>query len=491
MSDNRPARRNSPEFKVKPQMSNLVAEEQLCSALMADIGTYGEIQSLVSSKEFDHVKPRAIMEAAEECMNAATARATTRANIAERLQAKGLLDTVVTVDYLQKLDDAGFDYVIKEARNNANLIRAHAQRRNLAKRYRNAAEQIETEPDRYIQIVGDVAQETTAEISNTNEEYDPTPAEWYDQRTENDVVKPGAPSYLHRFNEWNLGILPATETAINGPPKDGRKTTLVANILLRPLIEKIPIIWVTVDGQKQNVFDRFAAMLSVYWLVLRNQEDPEKYPRYISHKGEDAFDQWEIKIRGVSKMWRSDQQNKAVEWARKVVLDSKLRVYDVKAGILELPRILSYLQRDATITFRDDEYRAFVLDYVQEIEAGSDGSKGWQHSDFEQVMKRCSAATKIHGLTSFYISQPNEASLQGKGGKSSGAKGGGKLLQVVDTWLTTEYDNENEPNKLGLVQQRARYGGFAREDYEIHPPSGLILNPNAGQKVRVYQPEGY
>lgn len=488
-SDTRPAQKKT-EYKVKSEMFNLPAEEEWCSAVMGDpTGTWGATQSLVKPSEFLNERTRMIAESAEECMTVTPPKATSRANIAERLQMRGLLDDLM-IKYLLKLHDNAFPTTIQDAQNNARKIRTHAERRTVVGKYRAAINEIESNPESYIKIVGETITATSDIIAHADDEYDPTSKAWYEQRSENDIVTPGAPSYLYRFNEWNLGILPATETAIHGPPKDGRKTTLVANILLKPLIDRVPITWITVDGQKDNVFDRFAAMLSVFWLFTQNEKDEEKCPRYIRHNNQDHYDQWEIKIRGVSKMWRSKQQNEAVEWARKTIFESNLHVYDVKSGILELPRILGYVQKDATMTFRDEPYRAFVVDYVQEIEAGGDSKSGWQHNDFEQVMKRCSAATKIYGLTSFYVSQPNEASLQGKGGKSSGAKGGGKLLQVVDTWLETEYDNENAPNKLGLIQKRARYGGFAREEYELHAPSGLILNPNAGKPIK-YTPEGY
>ncbi len=189
-------------------------------------------------------------------------------------------------------------------------------------------------------------------------------------------------------------------------------------------------------------------------------------------------------------MLRTPAQNIAVEWARRKIYESKLRVYDVKAGIIELPRIQSYLHQNISIHSRNAPHHAFVLDYVQEIEAGeTDKKNGWQNSDYEKVLKQLGVVNNRYGLTSFLISQPNESYLQGKAGKSSGSKGGNKLLQLCDLWLETEYDNENAPEDLGLVAKRGRYVGYAKEMYKMVPASGLIINPNEGM---AYKPiEGY
>ena len=475
-------RQRKTEYKVAPttpQPSNMIAEEQWCSAVLADVSAYGATRDIVTPDDFYHPKPRAIAEAAAECIASNPVREPTRANIAERLLAKGLLDTAVKADYLQKLDDGGYPSIVTAAVENATTIRQHAQRREIIKTLRIVAEEIETTPDSLDAGVSSITDILNKVMTRSQRERDPSILAWLDE--EDGDPPAGKPTPLDWINGKAFGFGASMVHSITAPPKR-RKTTLMRNLVLDALIDGTPVSWFTVDGTYKDANRALLAMLATR--IMKEKNVPVV--------------QWTLSDRGLPQRMRTKEQHDAIEMARDLIrtaqANKSFRMYYSGDGFTALSRLQSLMQRDITMYHRDrgDKASVMVIDYIQDLQF--DGKRqSWNDSDFEQSCKVIGNLTRSNGLTTFILSQPTRATGDSDDDVFDDDmavihdKGGGALLQLVDYGWTVKVHSER-PDEMRVVLREVRRAKRGHIDYTLNPSSGLILNPNEGTYKSV---EGY
>lgn len=174
-----------------------------------------------------------------------------------------------------------------------------------------------------------------------------------------------------------------------------------------------------------------------------------------------------------------DVSQEAVRWAMDTVDLLPINVYDSQpenGNLHDLESLKQVIEMHKQVVVKPDQHFVVAVDYAQLVE-----HIGKDYEDMKAFSKQLLWTCQHYDATVIALSQLNEATNYAKaaaGGKRTvdhvGTKGGGSLEAAVHNYFTTSY-NRDRPDYLTVEQSRARRSPSKRKEFEVHPPSGLII----------------
>jgi len=435
-------------------LQNKEAEEEYCSAIVADPYAIIMTKDAVAPKEFFYPKTRAIVEAAWACLEQEPPLTVTRATIKDRLQEMGQWESVISPAYLRQLDDAGTQTIVKAAIDNAGIVRTHARARRVRDAGLLLAQRVEEKPWETDGITEKAARHMLEVLAQTGiNKRDPSAKAIMADIDEDGIpFRPTGLNWLDRLLKG--GHRRAQMYAILGQYK-GRKTTFARSLVLKELLDGVGISWFVLDGTRQQVVNGFIAMLATH--QLREWGVPES--------------QYTLGSLGIPKSLRTAEQHEAIMKAQGMIGELHLRVYDGKDGVKDVDVLEAHLRRDILMYGTE----VFVADFIQRFYVPDRRVKPGTEQ-YEAVTERFATLTVREGLTSVVISQQNEEKNKNTGSSTAGAKGGAALPAAADFVIKTEYDSKEDKGTINVSLDYSRYSEEGDIQYKIEPNSGLIWN---------------
>jgi replicative DNA helicase len=445
-----------------PGFSNLAAEEHLLSALVADHNTIMVVRELVGPDAFSATpKTRAVAKAVWACLDLQPPVPPTVPAVVDRLTALGLTDRVPG-SYLSDLDDRGTRSVILEAPTNARLVAKLARVRRAMQYSQELSRQIEDNPDDLESILSGATQEFYQILDGSADER-PHDIRSILAAARERPADPVTPTGLRWLDDMAKGWQSSKIWAISGQYK-ARKTTIAMYLLMRALSQGKNISVFTVDDDRET----FARQIVAMWATA-----------ILRHRGVPA-NEWRLDadFLALPAPQRTPAQHQAISQAeaRLEGIWDRLRVYDVSDFGGEYEHIERALRRDVLL----HGCNMYLIDFLQDLELDPKSpyrQRGGSQTDtLRAIVRQLKAITKRYKLTALWISQLNDQALQGRSGKSAGTMGGIVIPAACDYLVETKKEDDWHFTISLRFGRRTANGAMT---YNVNPPSGLILNPDA------------
>ena len=274
--------------------------------------------------------------------------------------------------------------------------------------------------------------------------------------------------------------------AVGGAQK-GRKTSLLRNLLKGATSDKhgnpntaISVAFLCYENDQEISYYDMVAMYAYEYLMAQGKHQLVIASNPVVMSGE-QMDGEIIQTayeNGKLSTWR-DASQEAVRWAMETVDLLPINVYDSQpenGNLHDLESLKQVMEMHRQVVLQPNQHYVIAVDYAQLVE-----HIGKDYEDMKALSKTLLWACQHYDATVIALSQLNEAANYAKaaaGGKKTvdhvGTKGGGSLEAAVHNYYTTSY-NRDRPDYLTVEQSRARRSPSKRKEFEVHPPSGLII----------------
>lgn len=309
------------------------------------------------------------------------------------------------------------------------------------------------------------------------------------------------------IDDWTHGYERAHIWWIGGAYK-GRKTTLLLNMflaiamyLLRNPDEDIDISPAflsreMLQGRVQRQIESMLAIAYIYKKGLygktyNNTNGYEVHYNWIDHSLIKRLNRSYGHLEGEAQLhayqsWLGDERGYAVYWAQRIYDKLTFRIYD---STPEHGNLSDYYSVDTAINMDMVNHGGnwFGIDYLQLIDAPGDNLFSKVNFMAQQLQQKA----QRKNITIIVLAQLNEDTIKNGESYSPGVKGGGDPAQTADYFLRTRYNDDqatSDETQLSVQMKLSRHGAGGngvREILEIHPASGLILNQDWIQELKV------
>ncbi|MCC7017788.1 MAG: hypothetical protein IT564_11365 [Rhodospirillales bacterium] len=536
------------EYKVGPtgDMRNRTAEEQINGACMADMAVWGKVTMLgLKPEHYDDTRSRIVADAIWQCREGIKPVESTRANVWQRIVEAGK-DSLVDENYLRRIDDEAYSYVINAAEEHARSVIGLYQAREAVKLLMNTLEAIRLEPGKTVDILGALTERATQITVAASMDIDYSMGYWARNRSQEVEIPQGKPCRFEFVNRKAFGQPPAMWNVLLAPPKR-YKTTIMRNLLLNDILgatpeyiaglyspdylrsrclnshgefdfstidfsflDPSPISWFTMDGThkqaKSAIHAISATAMMQAWGMERFIDDTVFQNGVRVPVRNDLYNG--ITYRSIEKNMRHPDQHLAIEFALALHQHANnVIIRDQSSGFPQISRMISYLHRDITLhhSKRGDKPAILVMDYAQGVQNDMPARKnaGWADADLEVFVRKIPTIVRSNGVTAYVLSQPPGEHVKDDDGiyddDAAYIKdmGGNALLRECDYGYTLKVRSENvssdtnprETSTVKMVLRESRWSGRGNCEFDLIPANGLIVNPG---KQKGYQAlEGY
>ncbi len=477
----RSRRQLSPGGKPKSQYADLartadlyneIAEQELLAACMADAKNIYKIKGPLSPDSFYFAANKIIYEAMQEISLANPYVAISLPTIIERLNAKGMWGIALgkrNLDeaFLRDIDRLGTKSVVDNLDANVTIIRRYAEIRRTRANSEEFITQIQANPEMYETL--------REEYKRKLYELDQAAVGRRDARVgailaarEGKIPARPTPSGIVWFDEA-VSFRPGFIFCLNAPLKQ-RKTSFARYLMLEAVLRGAPVLWFTTDGDREIATDAWLVLLATKWMwEQKNPQIPQSDWRLTT------LNLQNIKPKGV--------EIEALAWARKRLTESNLMIYD-NVDNIEGIRATESIMRQMRVNFQGEKELYVVYDFLQNMHPDEYSSQmGWMSSPLIQGTRMMRNFITANGATGILLNQMSVESIKDResgklSGATSGIKGGNYPAEVADFNLMTWYNKLDSPTKIKVEFGLNRYGAEGEAVFNIHPKSGLILNPN-------------
>lgn len=453
--------------EITSRSMSIVQEEALLSCLLADPDTFEIVQDLVSWPDFT-VAPseaaagrsrKALAEGIWACQSQVPALTVNRPNVLDSLRVLGYLDTRVSAQYVQHLDDRGTSDVLRGRVDYAQRVAVLGRARRVYKKATQFVEDVRSAPDEVDSITEHFVTEAEALVSSGRVSRDPTSHGILTTPVDTSFI----PTGFTRLDQVARVLTPGRITGIMAL-QGGRKTATALNFVLGPLYRGASVAYFSFrDNTRAEIMAQMVAMRATsllrHWHVTGERYDcpPES---------------WVLSPEGLYKYFQSRAQLAAIVQARDefgIALDGRFRVYDAEDGIIELGQTLAVSRAD----LRKYRGQIYVYDYMQGLEDVTQREQS-DYTLMRAATKKLHRFTTEHRVATIMVSQLN---------KEETIRGGGDLRDAAAVLIRIGYNSSDRPDAITYSLEKGRFSALAdgKITHEINPSSGLILNPAATQ----------
>jgi replicative DNA helicase len=446
-----------------PIFANRTAEEQVLSAALRAEDHFFQARDIANWKDFYYEDLKAVAQALWR--SAEHRHSTNIADVEQTLIELGALGVTVTLATLQRLDDRALPSIASRVQENARIVRSHAARRQAIELLRDQGEALLDESQALDSVLNGLTEQSQQLMQGNTADYDPSVESWLNA-PQTAAAMMGIPTRMAWVNRAAKGLGKARLHVIHTSPKGG-KTTLYRNMILKPLLDGIPMSIFSVDGTKSDIGHGLQAQIATEHLYRHNA------PEFVDVNGQ------EVRQYTISEDWipvenRIGDQHEAMVWSEEQLRGKPLSIYDSQSNFMHIPTLMSFLRRDR-IRYGVE---IVVVDYVQQLYTGVPQTS-WDTSNFEVAVRTLLQFCTREQITMIILDQPNETEERGQSGRSSGSKGGGALWQAADFWWTPHRNPTMTDATQMNVSLKGRKVDYATVSYKIEPFSGLIEPPSS------------
>lgn len=274
--------------------------------------------------------------------------------------------------------------------------------------------------------------------------------------------------------------------AIGGRQK-GRKTSVLRNLLLGAAMDKylnpnmtVSIAFCCFENDQEISYYDLVAMVGMELLRRDGTENTVLEGEGRARKlASDRMDGERIQTAYEKKLlekWPPVCMD-AVIAAMAIVDLLPIHIYDSlveNGGLDNLDSMEMTIEMHKQTVWKEGQHLIIAEDYAQLVE-----NVGDDYKDMKAFSKKGLWMCQHYDATVIALSQLNEATNREKAGSKKpinyiGTKGGGSLEAAVQNYFSSAYDDK-VPDKITVEQSRARRSPYAKQVFDVHPASGLLL----------------